>query len=317
VLSRLAVSLYVMGGRLERTEHLARLLRVHFELSLDRLRPRDDRFWSRFLELAGWPPGGPAGRGQAIELALSGATGPSVRRAVAEARSAAQAVRPTLSTEVFEQVNSLHWRLFDGGSETALHGYLRDAELGVQLVTGLVEETMPYDEARDFLRLGKFVERGGATARLVALKAAELEAVGDDAIEWAATLRCCNSVEAYRRVSARVGPRGVVEFLLGRRANPRSAAFSVDEALTAVRRIDGDARHSSAQDLLVELAGVVDRADPDSVIAAPADFGGECARLRAAVEDALRSDFFLPNRPAAPMLGETFTPQSQQQQQSP
>src|SRR5438067_670475 len=82
------------------------------------------------------------------------------------------------------------------------------------------------DEARDFMRLGKFTERGAATARLVTRKAEELQGAGDDAIEWGAALRCCSSFEAYRlRFVGPVGPHGVIGFLLSDRACPRSVSF--------------------------------------------------------------------------------------------
>jgi uncharacterized alpha-E superfamily protein len=315
VLSRVAVSLYILGNRLERTEHQARVLRVHAELWLDRARSPNDRFWSRLTELMGWAAADQLSRSQAIELLVGGTTGPSLQALVGEARSAAQSVRPSLSTEVFEQVNALRWRLVEGARHPGLHGYLRGAELGVQLISGLVDETMMYDEERDFLRLGKFVERAGATARLVTWKAAELETPGDEAIEWAAALRCCSSFEAYQaRLPSPIVPSGVVEFLLRDPINPRSLRFSAEEALASVRRIDGRDRHGSAQDLLAELAGAVEGMEPGSVAAAPQVLAVEVARLRAAIEESLRGDYFLPGRLAAPMTGDMFGVQPQQQQ---
>ncbi len=316
MLSRVAVSLYVLGGRLERIEHLARVLRVHAELALEGVSSRDDGFWPRLLDLAGWAAPGHVSRREAILLVVTGSTGPSLRRAVAEARTAALSVRPSLSTDVFEQVNTLHWRLYHGSSDDGLHGYLRDAELSVQLVSGLVDETMAHDEARDFIRLGKFVERGGATTRLVTRKAGDLEGVSDDTIEWAAALRCCSSFEAYRlRFVGPVAPHGVIGFLLRDRVCPRSAAFCVDQALAAVRRIDGGVRRATAQEVLTELAGVLDRLDPRSVTVAPAAVGAELARLTTAVEEALRTDYFLPSRHASQMPGDALSALPQQQQQ--
>jgi uncharacterized alpha-E superfamily protein len=318
MLSRVAVSLYVLGGRLERIEHVARVLRVHAELALEGVRSRDDRFWSRLMDLLGWPAPGHVTRREAIELLVTGSTGPSLRRTVAEARTAAQAVRPSLSTDVFEQVNTLHWRLYEGSSDDGLHAYLRDAELTVQLVGGLVDDTMVHDEARDFMRLGKFAERGAATARLVTRKAADLQGVGDGAIEWGAALRCCSSFEAYRlRFVGPVGPDGVIGFLLCDRASPRSVAFCVNEALAAVRRVDAGLRRASAQDVLAELADVVDGLDPDRVAAAPAEAASRLEGLAEQVQEALRADYFLPSQLASQMPGDGLTAAPQQQQQAP
>ena len=317
MLSRVAVSLYVLGARLERLEHAARVLRVHADLSLENVPSRDDRFWPSVMGLLGWSAPRQVSRREAIERLMGGSTGPSLRRTAAEARAAAQAVRPSLSTDVFEQVNALHWRLFEG-SDAGLHGYLRGAELGVQLISGLIDETMAHDEARAFLRLGRFVERGDATARLVTGKAAELAAVGDDVTEWGAALRCCCSFEAYRlRFYGPVTGDGVVGFLLHDRANPRSAAFCAGEALASLRQVDGHDRRGSTQEVLGELTAAIDRVDPESVTAATAALAAELARLRGAVEEALRRDYFLPSRPVGSLADAALTTHLQQQQQGP
>jgi uncharacterized alpha-E superfamily protein len=98
MLSRIAVTLYLLGRHLERAEHLARTLRVHNELVLDRDVLDDAYFWPRFMELVGWPLADHLSRQQAIELAVAGSAGPSVQRAVAEARNAASSSRSTRST---------------------------------------------------------------------------------------------------------------------------------------------------------------------------------------------------------------------------
>src|SRR5256885_8296726 len=110
MLSRAATSLALLGRHLERADHLARILGVHVALSLDRTDEPGPDFWIRFMELAGWPGSNTGRRSQAIEMVVTGTLGPSVRASVAAARLAAQAVRPSLPTELYEQVNALHWR---------------------------------------------------------------------------------------------------------------------------------------------------------------------------------------------------------------
>src|SRR5260221_5906186 len=114
MLSRGATSLTLMGRHLERADHLARILGVHVALSLDRTDEPGPDFWIRFMELAGWPGSNTGRRDQAVEMVVTGTLGPSVRASVAAARLAAQAVRPSLPTELYEQVNALHWRVPEG-----------------------------------------------------------------------------------------------------------------------------------------------------------------------------------------------------------
>src|SRR3989442_15861501 len=110
MLSRAATSLTLLGRHLERADHLARILGVHVALSLDRTDEPGPKFWSRFMELAGWPGSDTRRRDQAVEVVVTGTLGPSVRSSVAAARLAAQAVRPSLPRELYEPANPLHWR---------------------------------------------------------------------------------------------------------------------------------------------------------------------------------------------------------------
>ena len=107
MLSRAATSLALLGRHLERADHLARILGAHVSLSLDRTDEPGPEFWMRFMELAGWPGGDTTRRDAAVEMVLTGSLGPSVRSSVAAARLAAQAVRPSLPSELYEQVNAL------------------------------------------------------------------------------------------------------------------------------------------------------------------------------------------------------------------
>src|SRR5207237_4558434 len=138
LLSRVATVLYVLGRDVERTERLARLLRVHFELAPDRP-ASSGRFWSDFLRLAGWPTPDSVTRDHALNLVLRG-EGESLRLAMESARRAAQAVRPSLSMEVWEQVNALYWRLSDERLDDGPSDVLRHVEMGTQLIAGLVDD---------------------------------------------------------------------------------------------------------------------------------------------------------------------------------
>src|SRR3989441_2351278 len=115
MLSRAATSLALLGRHLERADHLARILGVHVSLSLDRTGEPGPDFWMRFMELAGWHAGDTGKREQAVEMVVAGTLGPSIRASIAAARLAAQAVRPSLPSELYEQVNALYWRGPGGG----------------------------------------------------------------------------------------------------------------------------------------------------------------------------------------------------------
>ena len=318
MLSRAATSLMLLGRHLERADHLARILGVHVALSLDRTDEPGPDFWMRFTELAGWPRSDTNRRDQAIEIVITGSMGPSVRGSVAAARMAAQAVRPSLPSELYEQVNALHWRVQESAYRPDLYPFLTDVQLSVLLVDGLLEDTMSHDEARDFVRLGKFLERTANVTALVTRKSAELADSPEDTLEWTAVLKSCFAFESYQaRYSGGVTPEHVIECLLLDAALPRSARFAAAVALDSVAKIDGAGRRSRPRRLLTRMQVMFEEADTQLVAERPHDFDAQCRAMLRQLEVALRETYFHPSKVPASVFGEEGRAMPQQQQQHP
>jgi uncharacterized alpha-E superfamily protein len=316
MLSRAATSLTLLGRHLERADHLARILGVHVALSLDRTDEPGPDFWIRFMELAGWPSVTTGRRDLAVEMLVGGTLGPSVRSSVEAARSAAQAVRPSLPSELYEQVNALHWRVHEAAWQPDLYPFLTDVQLSIRLVDGLMEDTMSHDEARDFVRLGKFLERAGNVTALVTRKSAELADAAEDALEWTAVLKSCFAFESYQaRYSGGVTPEHVIECLLLDANLPRSARFAAGMALESVSRIDGPGRRSRPRRLLTRLESVFEQADTQQVAANPRDFDMQCGDLLRQLVVAMREAYFHPSKVPASVMGDEGRAMPQQQQQ--
>jgi uncharacterized alpha-E superfamily protein len=317
MLSRAATSLTLLGRHLERADHLARILGVHVALSLDRTDEPGPDFWIRFMELAGWPSVTTGRREQAVEMLVSGTLGPSVRSSVEAARSAAQAVRPSLPSELYEQVNALHWRVHEAAWQPDLYPFLSDVQLSIRLVDGLMEDTMSHDEPRDFVRLGKFLERAGNVTALVTRKSAELADAPEDALEWTAVLKSCFAFELYQaRYSGGVTPEHVIECLLLDATLPRSARFAAGEALMSVSRIDGPGRRSRPRRLLTRLESLFKQADTQQVAADAREFEAQCRGLLRQLEVAMREAYFHPSKVPASVMGDEGRAMPQQQQQA-
>ena len=320
MLSRAATSLTLFGRHLERADHLARILNVHVALSLDRADEPGPEFWMRFMQLAGWPGSDTGRRDQAIEMVITGTLGPSVRASVAAARLAAQAVRPSLPSELYEHVNALHWRVQKAGWQPDLYPFLNGVQMGVRLADGLLEDIMSHDEARDFVRLGKFVERAANVTAIVTRKSAELADSPEDALELTAVLKSCFAFESYQaRYSGGVTPDRVIECLVLDQALPRSARFSAAAALDAVARIDGNGRRSRPRRLLSRFKAMFERADTQVIAQDPRAFDAECRGLLRQLEVALRGTYFHPSRVSSSVTGdeERAMPQQQQQRHDP
>ncbi|MHB8508693.1 MAG: alpha-E domain-containing protein [Candidatus Dormibacteria bacterium] len=295
MLSRAAGALYRVGRDLERADHLARLLDVHQALWLDRGSDMSDDFWARLDGLAGWPPAPARRPRQTVENLVSGTGGPSIQGCMEAARRGALAFRPSLASEVFEQLNILYWQLEEADRKRDLHGLLTRVQLGVHLVFGLIDGNMAHDEVWDFITMGRQLERAENVTRLVTRKTDEL----DDAepIEWAAVLRCCSALEAYRmRYSAPVTAGRVARFLLLDRDLPRSAAHCIRQALVAVSRIDPPGQRSRPHRLLGQLAAMLDYADEGEVAADPRGFAATFHRLSGELEEALVTTYFQPSK---------------------
>jgi uncharacterized alpha-E superfamily protein len=317
MLSRAATSLALLGRHLERADHLARILGVHVSLSLDRTDEPGPEFWTRFMELAGWPGSDPRGRDEAVEVVVTGTLGPSVRASVAAARTAAQAVRPSLPTELYEQVNALHWRIQSPTWQPDLYPFLNDVQQSIRLVDGLLEDTMQHDEARDFVRLGKFVERTANVTAIVTRKSAVLTDAPEDTLEWSAVLKSCFAFESYQaRHSGGVIAESVIDFLLFEPALPRSARFSAQVALDSVSRIDGAGRRSKPRRLLALLHAMFNGAAAEMVAEHPLEFETECRGLLRQLELAMREVYFHPSKVPANVIGDEGRAMPQQQQQS-
>src|SRR5260370_28925613 len=170
------------------------------------------------------------------------------------ARENARAVRGTLTTEVWETINSTWLEL-----KTRLHGvktnpsqFFEWVKYRSHLSRGVMIGTMLRDEALYFSRLGTFLERADNTARILDVRyhaladqgAPDTGAEGEDAAgrsidfyHWAAVLRSVSSFEVYRKVYSNViTPARVAELLILREDMPRSLANCLSEAVTNVPR---------------------------------------------------------------------------------
>jgi uncharacterized alpha-E superfamily protein len=316
MLSRSATSLTLIGRHLERADHLARILGVHVELSLDRRDEPGPEYWRRFMELAGWRNSDTGRRDEAIEMVVGGTLGPSVRASIGAARLAAQAVRPSLPSELYEQLNALHWRVQESRWQPDLYPFLNDVQMSIRLVDGLLDDTMPHEDARDFVRLGKFVERAANVTAIVTRKSAELADTPEDALEWTAVLKSCFAFESYQaRYSGGVTPDRVIECLLLDRTLPRSARFSASVALESVARIDGRGRRSRPRRLLTRLLSMFEQADTHAVAEHAVEFDAECRSLLRQLEMALRETYFHPSKVPTTVMGDEGRAMPQQQQQ--
>lgn len=257
MLARVARDVFWMSRYVERALAVARLIDVTLNLELDaRDATENADLWAPLLGPA--IAGGylsaeaasslvnPTARSVRDHLAFDTDNADSLVSCVRRARTAARGVRESLSSEMWEQLNTLYLSLVDpqlhAQAEEAPYAFFRRVRDDALFFFGLAEATMARDEPWYFLSLGKYLERADSVARVLYLQSHLLVAPpegvrpsSDPTVRWLAVLRSCGSAEAYARYYAlRVDPARVVEFLLLNPVFPQSIRFSTGGAWDAL-----------------------------------------------------------------------------------
>ncbi|MEA2640947.1 MAG: hypothetical protein QOF51_2341 [Chloroflexota bacterium] len=285
MLCRVADDIFWMSRYVERAIAVGRLIDVtwHLELDAGELVDAGRAFWMPLLglsrdgsELADDAPAVPRDVRHFLSLDLNNPN--SLVSCVRSARAAAQHVRDSISSEMWEQINALYLSLiapqFSQDVDQDPHAFYRRVREGAQFFQGLAESTLAHDEPWNFVCLGTYLERADNVARLLELQAhllnADASAAGDAAVRWLAVLRSCGSAEAYARYySLRVEPARVVEFLLLNPVFPQSVRFSLAaarSALTSVASAAGTAPNSSTMLRMGRLCARLETTAVDEVL---------------------------------------------------
>ena len=291
MLSRVADTLLHLGRQLERAEHAARVVETEMASMLDTA--AGQQRWALLLESLACPVPEPMSSSAAIASIGFDADLPcSVRSAVASARESARQVRERVSTEMFEQLNALHFYVKNAQAAEAWDG--RNAEFfarvreGVRLFTGITDATVRHDEAYFFLRLGRHLERLDALTRLLRVHLCqpidashaplgeELEADPDAGFEadrhltGVTLLRCVSAYESFlSQHPTGTGLDEVVGFLALDNGFPRSVRYTVDAIQYDLKRIAETAGERLAGGPLRaagRLKSRVEFTDPDDLV---------------------------------------------------
>jgi uncharacterized alpha-E superfamily protein len=302
LLSRVADALYWISRYLERAEHTARLIDVRLDLGLDRLSGSEGWDFDRLYATAGLDPGAsPANPADLIEaLVFDLSTRSSVSACVTAARENARQVREEISSEMWEQINALYLNLNDARAEGAWsarpHYLARLVIEGVHLFEGITDATMGHGEGWQYLQVGRFLERAGATAGLIDLHVEGRSMLPASHAEWVGLLRSCSALEAYCRCyTADLRPERIAEFLLLNAEFPRSVRFAaarVESAVRAIAQFAGRGAGGRAERLAGRLHASLDYGQVDEILNDdPHAYLGEITRHCGQIHSALYQSY--------------------------
>jgi uncharacterized alpha-E superfamily protein len=249
LLSRVADSVYWMGRYIERAENVARFVSVNLMLMID-LPAEGGNQWQPIVDTSGDAAVfreryGTATRDNVIHFLTTDVKNPnSIASCVRAARENARSVRETISSEMWEQVNSLYLMLQSSGN-TDIGSVFHDVRMACHLFQGVTDSTMSHNEAWHFIRLGQALERADKTTRLLDVKYfILLPLVSDvgtpyDDVQWSAVLKSVSGFEMYRKRYGRIAPERIVEFMLLDNEFPRAVRYCLGRADRSLHAITG------------------------------------------------------------------------------
>ena len=251
LLSRYAESLFWLARYMERIENLARVLDVTDTFvrhgadqsgweSVVRINADGENFFKRY----------DAANAETVpQFYLLDRENPnSIATSLFAARENARTLRPLISTEMWAQINVFYnkVRLLTEADTRPSHlsGLCSFLKENCQAHAGITDGTFFRDQGWAFYAVGKYLERGDQTSRLVDIKYHTLlpspTDVGSplDISQWNALLRAASGYHAFRRVYAsEMTPALVAGFLLLNHSFPRSVVLCVRQVETYLNQL--------------------------------------------------------------------------------
>jgi len=172
----------------------------------------------------------------------------SIVSALNRARENARAVRASLSTEMWENINALWLEFHATANKDAIlekpDEFCDWVKSRSHLFRGVTFGTMLRDNGFNFVRLGTFMERADNTARLLDVKyhllLPSVAEIGGamDYYEWSAILRSVSALVAYQKIfSVTIESWKVAELLVLRHDMPRSLHACLDEVTPILEQL--------------------------------------------------------------------------------
>ena len=311
MLSRTADHLYWMSRYIERAESLARLVDAHYRMSLLPHSPTtlaqslsstmtalqmEEAYKEKHVNIE------PRAVFEFVSLdrEFSG----SIISCLRAARENARAVRGSLTSELWETLNST-WLdaralVARNSPNPAIGQFVEWVKERSHLTRGVTIGTMLRDEAFHFTRIGTFLERADSTARILTAHQSDLKPGADagavpDPFEWSVLLRALSAFEVYRRVYRDViTPVRVAQLLILRDDMPRSLLRCCKEVYANLKSVTNE--HSSETERRAgEMHAMLHFTRMEDILATglPEFLGSFMIRVRD-LGDRIASDFLVP-----------------------
>ncbi|NND76182.1 MAG: alpha-E domain-containing protein [Ilumatobacter sp.] len=252
LLSRVADRIYWAARYIERAEDAARVLRSFGDVLAD-IPTHGIARWNSLVAVAGSetvlePEDGSDERPVVHFLIADPDHSNSILNTVESCRENLRTCREVLPREAWQTVNDLSIYVRSTAATSigrrAREAFLMRVVNDSRRLDGVLTVAMTRDAAYEMWRLGRYIERGDMTTRVLGVRAAtllQLPPGGHDEfaeVRWMSVLRSLSALQMYQRASP--GPidgPDVVRFLLFDHQFPRSVAGCLAEIRSSVLRL--------------------------------------------------------------------------------
>ncbi|MGB5227567.1 MAG: alpha-E domain-containing protein [Eudoraea sp.] len=255
MLSRVANTMYWMNRYIERAENYARFMDVNFNLSLESP-PDVEEQWKPLVVITGdWPMY--ETRYKNIDkhrviyfLGFDPKNPNSIYSCITNARENARSVRPEITKEVWEQINSIYFFVKEGLEKKLWKSkdprlFFKKVREDCQLLYGIFDATISRNDGWHFGKIGQLVERADKTSRVMDVKYNILlgapQEIGSplDLMQWAALLKSVSAYDMYRKKYGKLTALNISEFLILDKNFPRSILCCLIHAEKSLQELTG------------------------------------------------------------------------------
>src|SRR5438105_10013756 len=173
MLSRIADSLFWIARYMERAEDTARILDVNYHMLLEQSAKTYKLRWGPLVAIVGKQEHFPEFYKEATAqnvfdfLAFHAENPSSIVHCIDHVRENARTIRDRISREMWEDVNSLYYRLREFNRESEIqagpHRFCNEIKFACHRFHGVAHDTVPHDEGWHFLQAGRSLERAETT----------------------------------------------------------------------------------------------------------------------------------------------------------
>lgn len=254
MLARIANTLYWMGRYLERTEHLARYLRVQYFTTQDApMSQNRDFVLNSIVNMAGipWEENVELEEAEVLyKVALDPNNPMSILSAITFARENARGMRNIISTELWEVINKYYHYVNNYPVEyfktQGLYDFTVTAGEHCSVIRGYVDSTLTHNDVWALIRLGVHLERTAQIARIISCKLFDIFSLTNgkqdmpvENYQYTVLLKLLESFDMNRHhYKAAPDREKALEFLILNEDFPRSLAFNLRQIQYFLRKLE-------------------------------------------------------------------------------